>query len=162
VLDLTFMRIAALVFVGILTVLTGCRSLPDGSSMDHATALRLSDSYMSDLVSDRVNLALDKMEPQFVQAAGGKSKAESGLRELFDYCGRPLESELRHEETGFFAAADGRRLPMRAFFYAGKTTQHPKGVCFFAVRVVPGQDGMKVVGFGPLKLLTGQLPEWAR
>ena len=73
-LDLTFMRIAALVFIGILTVLTGCRSLPDGSSMDHATALRLSDSYMSDLVSDRVNLALDKMEPQFVQAAGGKQK----------------------------------------------------------------------------------------
>jgi len=39
---------------------------------------------------------------------------------------------------------------MRAFFYAGKTTQHPKGVCFFAVRVVPGGKGMKVVGFGPV------------
>jgi hypothetical protein len=36
------------------------------------------------------------------------------------------------------------------------------GLSVCAVRVVPGQDGMKVVGFGPLKLLTGQLPEWAR
>ena len=71
---------------------------------------------MSDLVADRVNLALNKTTPQFLQAAGGKTKAEAGVRELFDYCGRPLESELRHEETGFFAAADGRRLPMRAFF----------------------------------------------
>jgi len=51
---------------------------------------------------------------------------------------------------------------MRAFFYAGKTTQHPNGVCFFAVRVVPGGDGMKVLGFGPLKLVSGELPEWAR
>jgi len=129
--------------------------------MDHATAQKLSDSYMSDLVADRVDLALDKMAPQFLQAAGGKTKAESGIRELFNYCGRPLESELRHEETGFIAGADGR-LPMRAFVYAGKTTQHPKGVCFFAVRVVLGGDGMKVASFGPLKLLSGELPEWAR
>jgi hypothetical protein len=130
--------------------------------MNHADAQNLSDSFMSDLIADRVDLALDKMTPQFLQAAGGKAKAEVGIRELFNYCGRPLESELRHEETGFFAAADGRRLPMRAFFYSGKTTQQPKGVCFFAVRVVPGPDGMKVVGVGPLKSVSSELPEWAR
>jgi hypothetical protein len=93
--------------------------LPDGSSMDHAAAQKLSDSYMSDLVANRVDLALGKMETRFLQAAGGKADAESGIRDLFNYCGRPLESELRHEETGFFLGADGRRSPMRAFFYAG-------------------------------------------
>jgi hypothetical protein len=51
---------------------------------------------------------------------------------------------------------------MRGFYYSGKTTQHPKGVCFFAVRVVPSEKGMKLANFGPLKLLSGQLPEWAR
>jgi hypothetical protein len=98
----------------------------------------------------------------FLQAAGGKVNAEAGLRELFDYRGRPLGSELRHEDTGFFPYGAGRRAPMREFYCSGRTTQHPKGVCFFAVRVVPGQNGMKVVNFGPLKLLAGQLPEWAR
>ena len=73
--------------------------LPDGSSMDHAAAQKLSDSYMSDLVANHVDLALGKMETQFLQAAGGKTHAESGVRDLFNYCGRPLESELRHEET---------------------------------------------------------------
>lgn len=160
-LDSNPMRIALTSCLLLVALLGGCGVLPDGLSIDHATAQKLSDSYMSALVADRVDLALDKMEPQFLQAAGGKTKAESGLRELFNYCGRPLESELRHEETGFFAGP-GRKLPMRAFFYAGKTTQHPKGVCFFAVRVVPGGDGMKVVGFGPLKLVSGELPEWAR
>jgi len=130
--------------------------------MNHEKAQELSDSYMSNLVADRVDLALDQMEPQFLQQVGGKMKAESGIRELFNYCGRPLESELRHEETGFFVGYDGRKLPMRGFFYAGKTTQNPKGVCFFAVRIVPGENGMRVVNFGPLKLQSGKLPEWAR
>src|SRR5258708_10488522 len=156
------MKIIVVLSIVAVFSLGGTHLMSNGSSMDHAEAQKVSDSYMSDLIADRVDFALDKMEPEFLQAAGGKTKAESGLRELFNYCGRPLESELRHEETGFFAGADGRRLPMRAFFYAGKTTQHPKGVCFFAVRVVPGGDGMKVLGFGPLKLVSGELPEWAR
>jgi hypothetical protein len=156
------MRITLFAYLAIVAVVGGCHVMPNGSSMDRAEAQTVSDSYMSDLVADRVDLALDKMEPEFLQAAGGKTKAEAGLRDLFNYCGRPLEWELRHEETGFFLYGDGRRAPLRGFYYSGKTTQNPKGVCFFAVKVVPGKNGMKVVSFGPLKLLTGQLPEWAR
>jgi len=117
------MRSALFVFIVTVSVFSGCRLLPNGSSMDHAEAQKVSDAYMADLVADRVDLALDKMEPQFLQAAGGKTKAEAGLRNLFNYCGRPLESELRHEETGFFLYGDGRKAPMRGFYYAGKT--HP-------------------------------------
>lgn len=156
------MRKALLVCIVMSSIGSGCKGVPKGSSIDHAAAQKLSDSYMSDLIADRVDSALDKMEPQVLQVAGGKEKAEAGLRDLFNYCGRPLEGDLRHEETGFFMYADGRKSPMRAFYYSGRTTQNPKGVCFFAVRIVPGQGGMKVVNFGPLKLVTGQLPEWAR
>ena len=53
--------------------------MPNGSSMDHAEAQKVSDSYMSDLIADRVDFALDKMEPEFLQAAGGKTKAEAML-----------------------------------------------------------------------------------
>jgi hypothetical protein len=162
VLDLEAMQITLFAFIAIVSVFSGCYLLPNGSSIDHAEAQKLSDSYMSDLVADRVDLALDKMEPQFLLGAGGETKAESVLRDLFNYCGRPLESELKHEDTGFFLFANGRRAPMRGFYYSGRTTQNPKGVCFFAVKVVPGENGMRVVSFGPLKLLAGQLPEWAR
>src|SRR5712692_3781920 len=161
-LDLIVMRITLFAYLTIVSVVGGCNVLPNGSSMDRAEAQKVSDSYMSDLVAARVDLALDKMEPQALQAASGKTKAEALVRDLFNYCGRPLESELRHEETGFFLGADGRRAPMRGFYYSGRTTQHPKGVCFFAVKVVPGENEMRVVSFGPLKLLTGQLPDWAR
>src|SRR6266404_6499979 len=144
-LDFLVMRIISFGLIAIVCVLSGCHLLPNGSSMDRAHAQKVSDSYMSDLVADRVDLALDKMELEFMQAAGGKTKAETILRNLFNYCGRPLERELRHEETGFFLYGDGRRAPMRGFYYSGRTTQHPKGVCFFAVKVVPGENGMRVV-----------------
>jgi hypothetical protein len=156
------MRITPFVFIATVSVFTGCHQLPNGSSIDHAEAQKISDSYMSDLVANRVDLALEKMGPQFLQAAGGKSKGEAGLPSLFDYCVRPLESELKHEDTGFFPYGDGRRAPTHGFYYSGKTAQHPKGICFFAVRVVPAENGLEVVSFGPLKLLGSKLPEWAR
>ena len=157
------MRLPATIVLMLTAVTAGCFRMASGSSMNREAAQQLSDSYMSDLVADRVDLALDKMDPQFIQTAGGKEKAEATLRGLFDYCGRPLNRELRHDEVGSFLYSDGREpAPMRAFYYSGKTTQHEKGFCFFAVRVVPYQNAMKVVNFGPLKLISGQLPPWAR
>jgi hypothetical protein len=145
------MRIILFLFVVMLSVLGGCHGQPTASSLDRTQAKVVSDSYMADLVADRVDLAVDRMEAQFIQSAGGNAKAGAQLRELFNYCGRPLESELSHEETGIFFYGDGRRAPMRAFYYSGKTTQQPKGICLFAVKVVPGENGIKVVSFGPLK-----------
>ena len=146
----------------VLALLSGCGTVPNGASINHAQAQNLSDEYMADLLADHVDRSLDKMGAAFVDSAGGRAKFESATRDLFNYCGRPLGSELRHEETGFFADTDGRKLPMRIFVYSGKTTQHPEGVCFFAVRVVEDSAGIRVLGFGPLKLTSGELPDWAR
>jgi|SRR5580704_16078548 hypothetical protein len=135
-----------------LLALVGCHLAPNGSSVNRAEAQKTSDAFMSDLVANRVDLALTKMEPEFVQAAG-QTKAEQLFQQMFNYCGRPLDAHLERDEIGFFAYADGRKKPMRAFFYTGKTTQHEEGIGFFAVRVVPGDKGIKVVNFGPLKQL---------
>jgi hypothetical protein len=50
-----------------LLALTACKS---GSSIDCAAAPRVSDSFMSDLVADRVRGAISKMEPEIVQTLG--------------------------------------------------------------------------------------------
>ena len=84
------------------------------------------------------------------------------MRSLFDYCGRPLDSEFKHDEIGFKVYTDGRRKPMRKFYYAATTTLHRKGECFFAVAVVPDQGSFRVTTFGPLTLQWGQLPEWLK
>ena len=116
-------RIVVSTVVVALLALTACKS---GSSIDRTRAQKVSDSFMSDLVADRVNDAVVKMDPEIVQSLG-QAQAEAAIRKLFDYCGRPLDSE-----------------------------------CFFAVEVVPADAGFKVTTFGPLRLQSGQLPEWLR
>ncbi len=121
----------------------------------------MSDAFMAELVADHVDSAVDKMAPPFSDAAG-RAKADQVVQEIFKYCGRPLEYELRHDEVGTFSFKFWKTVPMRAFFYSGKTTDNPKGACFYIVRVVPGTDGMKVVNFGPLKSVPGKEPAWAK
>ena len=150
-------RILLAVIVSTLA-LSGCKS---GSSIDRAAARRVSDSFMAHLVADRVNDAVGEMEPEMFQSAT-REQVEAQMRKLFDYCGRPLDSEFKHDEIGFKVYLSGHKNPMRKFYYAAKTTQYPKGVCFFSVEVVPIQNGLGVTTFGPLKLQSGELPEWLR
>ena len=84
------------------------------------------------------------------------------VRKLFDYRGRPLDSEFKHDEIGFKLYATGQQKPRRKFYYAADTTLYRKGVCFFGVEVVPDQNELKVTTFGPLMLQSGQLPDYLR
>jgi hypothetical protein len=84
------MRIALLLCIAAVCVFSGCHV--GGPSINRVEAQKMSDSYMSDVIADRVDLALDKMEVQIVQVAGGKANAEAGLRNLFNYCGRPWKA----------------------------------------------------------------------
>jgi hypothetical protein len=130
---------------------------------DRSTAKKVADSFMANLVANQVGSAVTEMEGEFIRSAGGKAQAEIEVRKLFDYCGRPLDSEFKHDETGSKFYLDGRKKPMMKFYYSGATTLHAKGECFFAVEVVPGDDGgQKVTTFGPLKLMSGDLPSWLR
>jgi len=152
--------VCGLVSLLFLLCMTGCRPNINVSAPDRTAALRISDAFMSDLIADRIDAATDRMGQKFIDAAGGKPQAEEKIRELMNYCGRPLESELKHEETGVWVYTDGRSpAPLRMFVYSGKTTENPKGVCFFAVRVVAGRNGAELINFGPLKLTSGELPE---
>lgn len=136
--------------------LTACKS---GRSIDRAAAKKVSDSFMAYLASDRVSDAVGEMEGF---EPSQRDQVEARVRKLFDYCGRPLDSEFKHDEIGFRVYATGRQKPMRKFYYSANTTQYRKGVCFFAVEVVPDGSDLRVASFGPLKLLSGQLPEYLR
>jgi len=142
--------------------LNGCKAEgPDGSVMDRAQALKTSDAFMAELVAERIDGALDRMEPEFSQKAG-REKAANAVRKILQYCGRPLEYELRHEEVGTIADRHWKTQPMRIFFYGGKTADNPAGACFYVVRVVPAGDGMRVINFGPVKVAEGKQPDWVK
>jgi hypothetical protein len=143
----------------VVLFLIGCSWLPSGATIDYAAARNVSDTFMADLVANKVNEAVGLMEPDFIQTFG-RAQAEAAVPKLFDYCGRPLDSEFKHDETGFKIYLDGH--PMRKFYYAATTDRYPKGTCFFSVSVVPDKTGLKVTEYGPLKLLSGQLPAWLK
>ena len=130
---------------------------------DAADWRKVADLFMADLVANRIDKAVERFEPEFIDTVGGKQKAKTAVEQLFAYCGRPLDSEFKHEEQGFKQYVSGRRKEMRKFYYAAATNQYAKGVCFFAVEVVAAdRTGYSVTTFGPLKLQSGQLPGWLK
>jgi hypothetical protein len=147
----------------ILTVITfaACAAAPSSSVIDREAARKLSESFMSDLVLNRASDGVGLMEPELAQKLG-PGEAEAQIRKLFEYCGRPLDSEFKHDESGFKIYPNGHKKPMWKFYYAARTDQFAKGVCFFSISVVPSPSGLKVTEYGPLKLLTGQLPDWLK
>jgi hypothetical protein len=127
--------------------LTSC-----GPRIDRTAAKSVADSFISDLVDQRVDEALSKMEPELVQMMG-HDKAVESIQKVFEYCGRPLGSKFWRDEAGFYVYFDGRKKAMRKFYYATPTTQRPNGGCYFTAMVVPAaQDDYKVVAFTAGKL----------
>jgi hypothetical protein len=64
------MKYLQFVCVSVLLVLGGCSLVSEGSSIDRAAARKVADSFMADLVADRVDLALDKLAASLVQRMG--------------------------------------------------------------------------------------------
>ena len=141
---------------GILFVLAlgGCGHKTTDPPNDTEAAHKLSDTFRSDLISHRADSALDKMEPEFIKMIN-RSEFAPQLEKLFQYCGWPLDSELKDVQGGFKIYADGRKNPTRKFIYAATTNQFPKGKCYFSVEVAPSGDTLKVTSFGPLKVTSG-------
>jgi len=108
-----------------------CQQGQKKSAHDPTEWKTVADRFMSELVGNRIDKALDLTEPEFIDAAGGRQKAKEAIEGLFAYCGRPLDSEFKHEEDSFKQYRSGPRKEMRKFYYASATNQYSKGVCFF-------------------------------
>jgi hypothetical protein len=122
--------------------------------IDMAAARKLSDAFIADWIAHRSESALDKMEPSFIGMIN-RSDSAPQLEKLSNYCGWPLDIELKDIQSGFKIYTDGHKNPTRKFAYAANTTQFPKGQCYFAVDIVPSGDTLKVATFGPLKVTSG-------
>jgi hypothetical protein len=117
--------------------------------MDRVTALKVSDAFVLAIQSDRVDEALDLTEPEFLLTAG-QPRAESLIRNVFDYCGRPRALKFKRDETGTAFYKDGRAKPMRKVFYE-TITGDAKDECTITIEIVLTKGGMKVGRFGSLK-----------
>ena len=138
----------------VVLMLWGCRHGANGRPIDSTAAQSVSDSFMSDLIAHRTDAAFDEMEPEFTKLVN-RSDFAPQLEKLFQYCGWPLDSELKQTGTGVKVYADGHTNPTRKFTYAADTNQYSKGTCYFSVDVAPSGNTLKVTTFGPLKAISG-------
>jgi hypothetical protein len=102
--------------------------------MDAEAARRLSDEFMADVVSQHADLAFDKMEPEFKREVS-RGDFASAFDELSQYCGWPLDSELKNIQAGSKTYKDGHTNATMRFMYATNTNRAPKGGCFFSIEV---------------------------
>jgi hypothetical protein len=135
----------------IALALAGCGH---SREIDMAAARKLSDAFMADWIAHRSDSALDKMEPEFIGMIN-RSEFAPQLQRLSNYCGWPLDNELKDVQSGFKIYGDGHKNPTRKFIYAATTTQVPKGQCYFSVEIAPSKGTLKVTSFGPLKVTSG-------
>lgn len=133
------MRKPWIALVVVCGVLAGCVSAQQQKKSDSADWRKVADLFMADLVANRIDNAVERFEPELVNDVGGKQKAKAAVEQLFGYCGRPLDSEFKHEEQGLKQYVSGCRKEMRKFYYAAATNQYAKGVCFFSVEVFSGR-----------------------
>jgi hypothetical protein len=153
--------------VAVILILVGCQwfqPMRDGSEIDLGAAKRLGDAFMGDMIADQVAQGLTRMESGLA-ASMAPGEAERRMRQLFDYCGRPVDMEYKATQVGFKWYPNGTKKAMRKLFYAATTTTtttEPKGVCFFGVEIVPEGEALKVTSFGPMKLQSGSLPDWLK
>jgi len=148
------MRAGILSGLFLALTLCGCSHKGRSPTIDSVAARKLNDSFMSDLIAHRADAALDKMEPEFIKMIN-RSDFAPQLEKLFQYCGWPLDSELKDMQSGTKIYGDGHRSPIRKFVYAAATSQSPKGQCYFSVDIAPSGDTLKVTSFGPLKVTSG-------
>jgi hypothetical protein len=148
------MRAGMLGGVFFLLTICGCSHRTNDSPIDLAAAQRLGDAFMADLIAHRTDAALDKMEPEF-QRMVNRSDFGPQVEKLFQYCGWPLDIELRDVGMGTKVYADGHTNPIRKFTYAANTNQYSRGICYFSVDVAPSGDTLKVTTFGPLRVTSG-------
>lgn len=135
----------------VVLALVGCGHSRD---IDMTAARKLSDAFMSDWIAHRADLALDKMEPEFIKEIN-RSDFGPQLEKLSQYCGWPLDNEIKDIQFGYKVYADGHSNPTRNFIYAANTNLFSKGQCYFSVTVAASGDTLKVTSFGPLKVTSG-------
>ena len=137
--------VASLIFVAG----TGCRlSLNAGdATIDLQEARVFSDALVALIIADQPADIWQKMEARLRQELPA-TQMRSVLDQVYaQYGGRPVEAEFKSESSGRKVYLDGTSKPMRKFWYAVRTTTHPKGKYFLFVEVVPDEGRLACTGF---------------
>jgi len=84
-----------------------------------------------------------------------EEELNSTLEQMMQVYGKPIDFELKQEESGSKVYADGTTKAMRKLWYAAKTTKYEKGSHFLIVEIVPDGDKLAVSSFAIVNFPVG-------
>jgi hypothetical protein len=107
-----------------LLLLLSATSAPQDKDAGSRGARKACDALMADLVTNRLDDAMEKLAPKAKPRSEGFRKMES---QMFDQCGRPLDSTIQNHGKPFLGEdvlPEGTKINW-TFQYRCKTTRQP-------------------------------------
>lgn len=105
-------------------------------------------------IRDRTKELNQLMEKAFREAFSEKDM-KPVLARLYSASGTPLEVEFKNDEVGFKVYAEGARKLMRKFWYALRTSTHPKGTYWLFTEIVPVEASLSCSSFSIVSFSNG-------
>jgi hypothetical protein len=130
---------------------------PDGTVIDASKARAFSDSLVKAILEGKPAEIRRHMEDAF-RVAVPDNQMEPLLTRVYSYGGKPLEAEFKSAEVGYRLYEGGRAKPLRKFWYAVRTSEHPKGKYFLFVEVVPDETSLACASFQIVSFPLGAPP----
>jgi hypothetical protein len=152
------MRLHLIAVASVCVIFLACGShvnVPAESAIDSQKARMFSDSLVDDIIHDRRQDILAKLDVDFRKSTSPQS-FDTSIQAFIDIYGRPLECAYKSNFLGYKLDLGGKK-PMRKFWYSAKTTKYPTGYYLF-VEVVPNGEALRTTGFGLVTFPMGAPP----
>ena len=140
-----------------LILILGCsrQTSAGGSSLDQEAARRFSDTLADDLIGDRRDEIINKLDGDLKKTMDARG-LRGALDAMISLFGQPTECKYKADELGYKISSSGRRA-MRKFWYSAKTTKHPEGYYLFVEVVQEGAE-LRTTGFSIVTFPGGAPP----
>lgn len=124
-----------------------------GLKAPQRAARKLADSFMFDVIQNRISDALEKFEGPYLDLPGRSKVRPELIKSVVNSCGAPLNMKIVNDgspNVGESISAEGEKHVVYTFIYSAQTTRpkRPNRPAQFTVSVEVVGENEYVVGFG--------------
>lgn len=126
-------------------------------SLDQQQARKFSDKVVKSLIDNQPK-ELRQLGEQLMRDTVSEEEFKNMLEKVFSTYGKPLEVKYKTDSLGFRTYEDGKRKPVRKFWYKVQTTKNEDGQ-YLSIEVVIDRDTLAFATFAIVAFPKGIPPE---
>ncbi len=129
----------------------------EDSTLDQQKAREFSDKVVKALIENQQK-ELRQMGEQVMRNSVSEKDFKVMLEKVFSTYGKPLEVKFKSDSLGYRVYEDGKRKPVRKFWYSVQTTKNEDGQYLFT-EIVPDDESLAFATFAIVTFPQGIPPE---